>query len=114
MGGIFAIGHIFTARGTWAGHFRSHDERLGLSTVNFDGVEKLEFIFISEGKERDGSHLFDQSFFNMHVKETGWLEFVNVLWIEWKGGFAERRGLGHVVKKVWKNQPKETVIVQLG
>lgn len=108
-----AIGNIYAADGAWVGHFRSHDGRLGLSKYNFDGSEKLEFIFISEGKERDGSHLFDKRFFNKHVNRKGWLEFVNVLWIEWKGRTAERRGLGHIVKKVWEMQPKEMLQVLL-
>lgn len=40
--------------------------------------------------------------------------FYHVLWIEWQGNVAYRRGLGRVVQKVWDDLPKDEVEILLG
>lgn len=40
--------------------------------------------------------------------------FYHVLWIEWQGDIAYRRGLGRVVQTVWDDLPKEEVEILLG
>lgn len=109
-----AIANIYDKTGNWAGHFRSHDMNLGLNSENYDGQEPLEFIAISEGSERGGSHVFDMVYARNHMDDGGTLKFVNVLWIEWKEGIAYRRGLGHIVKSAWDSEVKEEVEVCLG
>jgi len=109
-----AIANILDNNGAWAGHFRSHDMKLGLDSENHDGHEKLEFIAISTGSERYGSHVFDMQYFVQHWDADKKVEFVNVLWIERIDGIAYRRGLGHVVKSAWERQATEMVDVVLG
>ena len=40
--------------------------------------------------------------------------FYHVLWIEWQGDIAYRRGLGRVVQTVWDGLPKDEVEILLG
>jgi hypothetical protein len=109
-----AIANILTPSGSWAGHFRSHDLSLGVHSLNHDGKERLEFVAISEGEERIGSHVFDMEFMTDHMDDKGLVRFVNVLWIERREGVAYRRGLGHIVKSAWDESKKKEVDIVLG
>jgi hypothetical protein len=109
-----AIANILTPSGSWAGHFRSHDLSLGVHSLNHDGKERLEFVAISEGEERNGSHVFDMEFMIEHMDDKGLVRFVNVLWIERREGVAYRRGLGHIVKSAWDESKKKEADIVLG
>ena len=45
---------------------------------------------------------------------VGYYKFINVLWVEWKGGVAYRKALGRMFKEVWEAQALEEVDLVLG
>lgn len=109
-----AVGNIWSKTQRWAGQFRAHDGWLGIQSSNYEGDEKLEFVAISTATERKGSHVFNEEQFEANKDQDGFLDIVNVLWIERIGGVAYRRGLGHVLQKAWEAQPKKEVDIVLG
>ena len=109
-----AVGNIWTKADRWAGSFRAHDGWLGVQSSNYDGEEALEFVAISTATERKGSHVFNDEQFTANQDADGFIDIVNVLWLERIGGVAYRRGLGHILQKAWDAQPKEEVDIMLG
>lgn len=110
-----AVGNIWGGKANrWAGQFRAHDGWLGVQSSNYDGEERLEFIAVSTATERRGSHVFDTDRFEEHMDADEMVDIVNVLWIERIGEVAYRRGIGHILLKVWEAQAKEEVGVLLG
>lgn len=109
-----AIGNILAKQKRWAGQFRAHDGWLGIQSSNYDGDEMLEFIAISTATERRGSHCFTQEQFDANKDADGFIDVVNVLWIERIAGVAFRRGIGHILQIAWDAQDKQEVGVLLG
>lgn len=109
-----SVGNIWSKTNRWAGQFRAHDGWLGIQSSNFDGEEKLEFIAISTATERRGSHVFDVERFEEHMDADEMVDIVNVLWIERITGVAYRRGIGHILQKVWDTQAKDELDILLG
>ncbi|XWW97046.1 hypothetical protein V2A60_005026 [Cordyceps javanica] len=109
-----AVGNIWGRGRRWVGEFRAHDGWLGIQSSNYDGDEKLEFIAISSAVERWGSLVFPPDRYEEHADAKGWLEVVNVLWIERIAGVAYRRGIGHVLQKAWDAHAVEEMDILLG
>ncbi|KAK1983225.1 heterokaryon incompatibility protein-domain-containing protein [Colletotrichum cereale] len=109
-----AIGNIWSRTGKWCGVVTAHDSWLGLQGANHTGEEKLEFVAVSMASERGGSHVFDLDAFRDNMDEDEIVDFVNVLWVERVGGVCYRRGLGHVVQRVWDAAARDRVEVLLG
>ncbi|KAF3804055.1 hypothetical protein GCG54_00007848 [Colletotrichum gloeosporioides] len=109
-----AIGNIWSRTGKWCGNVTAHDSWLGLQGANHTGEEKLEFIAVSTASERGGSHVFDIQAFRDNMDEDEIVDFVNVLWVERVGGVCYRRGLGHVVQRVWDAVARDRVEILLG
>ncbi|TDZ24387.1 Nipped-B-like protein B [Colletotrichum orbiculare MAFF 240422] len=109
-----AMGNIWSRTGKWCGVVTAHDSWLGLQGANHTGEEKLEFIAISTASERGGSHVFDIDAFRDNMDEDEIVDFVNVLWVERVGGVCYRRGLGHVVQRVWDAVARDRVEILLG
>ncbi|PHH49090.1 hypothetical protein CFIMG_007970RA00001 [Ceratocystis fimbriata CBS 114723] len=115
-----AIGQLVLRNGRYAGTVTAHDAWLGIQSSNYDldvvSGEKLELVAVSVSSERGGSAIFPPDVFREFARsDTLTLEFVNVLWIEWVGGIAYRRGLGHVLLAVWDGlQRKDEIDVLLG
>ncbi|KAK2028197.1 HET-domain-containing protein [Colletotrichum zoysiae] len=109
-----AIGNIWSRTGKWCGVVTAHDSWLGLQGANHTGEERLEFVAVSMASERGGSHVFDLDAFRDNMDEDEIVDFVNVLWVERVGGVCYRRGLGHVVQRVWDAVARDRVDVLLG
>lgn len=109
-----AVGNIWTKGNKWAGQFRAHDAWLGVQTSNYEGDERIEFIAISEATERRGSHVFDPERFDEFMDVDEMLDIMNVLWIERIGEIVYRRGIGHVLLKVWEAHARDEVDILLG
>ncbi|OAA67421.1 Heterokaryon incompatibility [Cordyceps fumosorosea ARSEF 2679] len=109
-----AVGSIWGRGRRWIGEFRAHDGWLGIQSSNYDGDEKLEFIAISSTLERGGSLVFPPDRYAEHADSRGYLEVVNVLWIERILGVAYRRGIGHVLHKAWEAHAVDEVDILLG
>ncbi|ATY65123.1 Heterokaryon incompatibility [Cordyceps militaris] len=109
-----AVGNIWSRGHRWVGEFRAHDGWLGIQSSNYDGDEKLEFIAISSVVERGGSLVFPPDRYEEHADSKGYLEVVNVLWIERIAGVAYRRGIGHVMQKAWEAHAVDEMDILLG
>jgi hypothetical protein len=83
-----------------------------------------ELIAISIGQYRTGHGLDGE--FGVHIstfteweKQRTWqndgiYRFVNVMWIYWKEGTAERKGLGRIDQEMWESIYTEEIEVMLG
>ncbi|KAJ6781376.1 hypothetical protein PWT90_04322 [Aphanocladium album] len=109
-----AVGNIWGRGRRWIGEFRAHDGWLGIQSSNYDGDEKLEFIAISSVVERRGSLVFPQDRYEENADANGFMEVVNVLWIERIAGVAYRRGIGHVISKAWEAHAVDEMEILLG
>ncbi|GJC95157.1 heterokaryon incompatibility protein [Colletotrichum higginsianum] len=109
-----AIGNVWSRTGKWCGVVTAHDSWLGLQGANHTGEEKLEFVAVSTASERGGSHVFDLDAFRDNMDEDEIVDFVNVLWVERVGGVCYRRGLGHIVQRVWDAVARDRVEILLG
>jgi hypothetical protein len=52
-------------------------------------------------------------FYPMKFRSEGRASFYNVMWIQWVGNIAERRGLGIVHKEFWdalEPEPREIIL----
>jgi hypothetical protein len=65
-----------------------------------------------------GNHVNDSfwvEYQNMLGEETGpYYEWYNVLWVEWQGGIAYRKGIGRIAKRAWERQDLEWIDLLLG
>ncbi|KAL2752479.1 hypothetical protein ACRALDRAFT_1065605 [Sodiomyces alcalophilus JCM 7366] len=126
FGGIpLAIGSIWAPRsGQWIGTLRGHDAWLGLQGANYESEEgRLEFVAISEGTERAiggpaESDVFgpgaDMKELRANADPDGFVDFVNVLWVERVGSVCFRRGVGHIFLRAWEAFGRERVDILLG
>lgn len=109
-----AVGNIWGRGRKWIGEFRAHDGWLGIQSSNYDGDEKLEFIAISSVVERRGSLVFPPDRYAENADANGFMEVVNVLWIERIAGVAYRRGIGHVLSRAWEQHAVDEMEILLG
>jgi hypothetical protein len=88
------------------------------STTDADVAIRIQLIAVSTGSIEGYDDLylgyFQESSRPEHRNVGGIYEFYNVLWIEWTGGIAYRKGLGRVNKAAWEAADRELIDVVLG
>ena len=104
-----------TSEGTWAGIIYVHHSPESASEQN----QQCELVLISGGwfLEEDfgqSSWLPEYLYLEERPRSGGFYHFYHVLWIEWQGNIAYRKGLGRLVQKVWDDLPKDEVEIFLG
>jgi hypothetical protein len=78
---------------------------------------RMELIEISAGSvlnQKIEERSFDEWNVSSCPRYKGLYEFVNVLWIEWRGDVAYRKALGRVKKSAWRRLNKDKINVTLG
>ena len=106
---------LYTSEGTWAGIIYVHHSPESASEQN----QECELVLISGGwfLEKDfgqSSWLPEYLYYEERPRSGEFYHFYHVLWIEWQGNIAYRKGLGRLVQKVWDDLPKDEVEVLLG
>ncbi|KAF4944934.1 hypothetical protein FSARC_14544 [Fusarium sarcochroum] len=102
---------------TWAGTIQLHDESNGNTKFaqNLDG--RIELVEIASGSSRDPlrSSLWDDDVtFEEEPGPSGWFHCYYVIWVEWIGGIAYRKGLGRVRGEIWEKKRGEPFALMLG
>ena len=110
----FPINSLHTSEGTWAGVIYIHHPVESATGRN----QQCELVLISggfacEALEEQRSWLPEWDY-NERPRSGRYYEYYHVLWIEWDGNIAYRKGLGRVVEKVWDDLPKEEIDLHLG
>ncbi len=107
----YPLHSLSTRQGQWAGVIYVHQSPESASKND----RSCEFIVISAGfalegddEQRDWIPEWD---FEERPRSGDCYRFYHVLWIEWQGTVAYRRGLGRVSQKVWDDVSKEEVEV---
>ena len=106
---------LYTSEGTWAGIIYVHHS----PESDSEQKQQCELVLISGGwcLEKDlgqGSWFPEHYYFEERPNSGEFYHFYHVLWIEWQGNIAYRKGLGRLVKKVWDDLPKDEVEISLG
>jgi hypothetical protein len=104
-----------TTFGRWAGVLRFPCKDDELATLMKQG--RMELIEISAGSvlnQKIEERSFDEWNVSSCPRYKGLYEFVNVLWIEWRGDVAYRKALGRVKKSAWRRLNKDKINVTLG
>jgi hypothetical protein len=91
--------------GNWAGAIYLHSPPESTNKMK----EKCELIRISGGFVSEDKGWIPEWNFPSRSRLGDSYHFYHVLWIEWQGGIAYRRGLGHVVRHVWDDLLKNEV-----
>ena len=107
--------YSLNSEGTWAGIIYVHHSPRSISEQN----QQCELVLISGGwaledQDDDYSSCFPEWNYAERPRSGDRYHFYHVLWIEWQGNIAYRKGLGRVVKKVWDDLPKDEVEISLG
>ncbi|KAI0865669.1 HET-domain-containing protein [Xylaria cubensis] len=122
---------LFDESGMWAGVIRMQVEEEGFvrpkdekdmtelpePRKDSSGLQKEEFIAISEGNARNRwneAGFLEEWSFAERPRKTPLYEFFNVLCITRQDGICFRKGVGRVLKNVWLSQKPETLEVTLG
>ncbi|KAJ8121973.1 hypothetical protein ONZ43_g1710 [Nemania bipapillata] len=122
---------LYDESGAWAGVIRMQVEEKGFSIPKAEeemtelpephkgsrGLQKEEFIAISEGSARNAwneAGFFEEWLFPERPRRTPFYEFFNVLCITRQDGICYRKGVGRVLRGVWLSQKLETLNVTLG
>jgi hypothetical protein len=107
--------------GSWAGAIRLHEHLPKGSLISYDQKsvprQKCELAAISLGHAYNSMEDLDLDEWKMIERPESTrikYEFYNVLWIEWKEGFAYRKGIGRVVKEIWECQKLKCIDLKLG
>ena len=105
---------LYTEAGEWGGVIYVHY----LPEVATAHKTSLELVVISAGfaseNNEDQVDWIPEWNFAKRPRSRDYYLFYHVLWIEWDGGIAYRRGLGRVAQSVWADLPKDDVEVLLG
>ncbi|MCJ1461272.1 hypothetical protein MMC28_011654 [Mycoblastus sanguinarius] len=103
-----------TEEGEWAGVLYAH-RLLQNTSVQKDYCELVLMSggFALEDDEEQISWIPEWNFAR-RPRSGGYYLFYHVLWIEWQGDIAYRKGLGRVVQKVWDDLSKDGVEIFLG
>ena len=114
---------LLDKHGTCAGSILLHDypripEMLSDTSTERPKENMCELVSISQGYIENGaktrSQWIDESNLDQRpIPNPSWT-FHNVLWIEWEGGVAYRRGLGRVTEEVWQRQELDRINLFLG
>ncbi|KAK4655812.1 hypothetical protein QC762_305700 [Podospora pseudocomata] len=110
--------------GTWAGFLTLNPDPLSPSetsdTVNLGLTGKsLTLVEVARGEiweptEVPFFHYFKDANHPERPKGAPWYQFYWVMWVEWRGDIAYRRGLGRVVKSIWEAQDRKKMHLMLG
>ena len=114
-GNTYPLHSLHTENGSWAGILFVHHPILERSEQR----TRCELILLSGGFAfEDGgddvSWLLPEWNYARRPRSGDYYLFYHVLWIEWRGSIAYRKGLGRVVQRIWDALPKEEVEVFLG
>ena len=105
---------LITETGEWSGVIYVHY----LPEVATAHKTSCELVLISGGfsseNNEEQADWIPEWNFAKRPRSGDYYLFYHVLWIEWQGGIAYRRGLGRVVQTVWDHLPKDEVDVLLG
>ncbi|KAE8448851.1 hypothetical protein EG329_008853 [Mollisiaceae sp. DMI_Dod_QoI] len=98
----------------WAGILRLQnrsdfaDAALPLDTSSF----QIQLVAISRGTTPNGQEYdfcFEENDLEERPKDGKIYEYYNVLWIEWGGDIAYRKGLGRVERRMWELQTPKVI-----
>jgi len=110
----YPLHSLSTSQGKWAGIIYVHHPLESASKHD----RLCELILISGGFALEGDNeqrgWIPEWDFAQRPRSEDYCCFYHVLWIEWQGNIAYRRGLGRVNQKVWDSISKEEVEVLLG
>ena len=106
---------LHTSSGTWAGIVYVHHSPESASEQD----QHCELVLISggwavEGDDEEQSSWIPEWNYEKRPRVGEFYDFYHVLWIEWQGNIAYRKGLSRVVQKVWDELPKDEVEIFLG
>lgn len=111
---LASLYNIEDSSGDWAGVLYSND----FDKLPADEGEHCEFVIVSGGvtykDDIDDHNGLEEWAESSEIRNLDRYEFYNVLWIEWRGAVAYRRGLGRVWKDAWERQPTQETDVVLG
>ena len=114
LGDDWPIYSLHTSEGTWAGIIYVHDSPESASERN----QQCELVLISGGwafeADTEQNYWIREWYYKDRPRSGDYYDFYHVLWIEWQGNIAYRKGLARVVKKVWDDLPKEEIDLYLG
>jgi hypothetical protein len=101
---------------TWAGIIYLHEDALECVSSSYESGIQCELVAISLGEAYNGISELNLAEWEMEERpeSTPKYEFYNVLWIEWKGRIAYRKGMGRVIKSIWDCQATECINLILG
>lgn len=103
-----------TEEGEWAGVIYVHHLPENTSAQK----DWCELVLMSAGfafeHGEDQSSWIPEWKFARRPRSGDYYLFYHVLWIEWQGDIAYRKGLGRVVQKVWDDLSKDEVEIFLG
>jgi len=98
---------LYDGAGAWLGVLRLHNESDGL-LLKSAGVCEVAAVSLGEAdNSREEEPGLDEWDFEERPKSRLLYEFYNVLWIDWAGGLARRRGVGRIMKTAWERQKRE-------
>jgi hypothetical protein len=93
--------------GAWLGVLHLHNKSDGL-LLKSAGVCEVAAVSLGEAdNSQEEEPCLDKWDFEERPKSRLLYEFYNVLWIDWEGGLARRRGVGRVMKTAWERQKQE-------
>lgn len=107
----YPLHSLTTEEGEWAGVLYVHEHP--------EGTDRCELVLMSGGFARendDGEHSGWIPEWNCaeRPRSKDYYLFYHVLWIEWQGGIAYRKGLGRIFQEVWDDLSKDEVEIHLG
>lgn len=113
-GRTYPMHSLNTSEGNWAGVIYLHRPPEGTNEQN----QQCELVLISGGfaveDDEEQSDWIPEWNFAKRPRAGDFYYFYHVLWIEWQGNVAYRRGLGRVVQRVWDDLSKDEVEIFLG
>ena len=105
---------LHTSEGTWAGVIYVHHSPESASEQN----QRCELVVISGGwaveNDEEQSSWFPEWNYEERPRSEYDYDFFHVLWIEWQGNIAYRKGLGRVVHDLWWDLPTDKIEISLG
>ena len=107
----YPLHSLTTEEGKWAGVVYVHEHP--------EGIDWCELVLISGGFARETEDDEQGSWIPEWIcaerpRSGNHYLFYHVLWIEWQGDIAYRKGLGRIVQETWDDLSKDEVEIHLG
>ena len=107
----YPLHSLTTEEGEWAGVLYVHEHP--------EGTDWCELVLISGGFARENEDDEQSSWIPEWTcaerpRSGNFYLFYHVLWIEWQGDIAYRKGLGRIVQGIWDDLSKDEVDIHLG